>query len=123
MTLLEKFREYVANMVLKETKDDVSDYVYRMMHSTDGEYSYHPNPGFDDFIKEICEPGDLLSAPDGCVGIRSDDDFWTEAVFPYKFKDLSIQDMVAVLWPNIEDPVFHDDVYTKDKYVWETETP
>ena len=112
MTLIEEFCEYVSAMVLVETKNDDSDFVYTMMQSVDKQYSYHPNTGFDDFTKEICEPGDLVDVPEGCVGIRSDDNFWVEAVLPYKFKDLSIQDMVAVLWSDIKDPICHDDVYT-----------
>ena len=42
MTLIEEFCEYVSAMVLVETKNDDSDFVYTMMQSVDKQYSYHP---------------------------------------------------------------------------------
>lgn len=52
-----------------------------------------------DFNREFCTPGIAPRFPDGALGIRTDDDFWEVALLPWRFSALSIQDLVAVLWP------------------------
>lgn len=70
-------------------------------------------PPLQDFNKEIYEPGFSEKFPDGCVGIRCDDDFWAVAVLPLEFRGLSVQEIVSVLWPDIEDPEFNPDAPTR----------
>lgn len=55
---------------------------------------------FTDFNKEIYHPGTNKNYPDGVVGIRVDDNFWAVGAIPYEFKDISIQEIVATLWPH-----------------------
>lgn len=62
-----------------------------------------------DFNREIAEPGKMADFPDGAVGIRVDDDFWLVASLPYEFRGLTIQQIVAVLWPDIPEPEFNED--------------
>lgn len=73
-----------------------------------GDWSVHIKPGFDDFNKETVQPGGS-ELPDGACGVRSDDDFWTEAVLPFRFSALTIREIVAVLWPDVTDPKFGPD--------------
>lgn len=74
-----------------------------------GVWGFHEKPAFDDFNKEIVDPGNALM-PEGACGVRSDDNFWTEAILPYRFAGLSIQEIVAVLWPQFREPKFGPDV-------------
>ena len=131
MASVEDFRAFVATMALVEKTEPLykpgepipewsenaerTSRTYRL----DG-WWYAPDPGFDDFNKEIVPPGVLDALPEGGVGIRTDDDFWTEAVFPHEFRDISIQDMVAILWPEIQDPVFHEDVIAEKRKPYES---
>lgn len=56
-------------------------------------------PGLD-FNREIVEPGTDPKVPEGGIGIRVDDDFWAVAFLPHaEYKDRSLQDIVAELWP------------------------
>jgi hypothetical protein len=54
-----------------------------------------------DFNREIVEPGIRSALPDGAVGLRVDDDFWTVACLPYAAKAFSAEEIVAHLWPSL----------------------
>jgi hypothetical protein len=110
--LLEEFSAFVAGMERHEERYPIrgqEDLVSVNFEIPGSPWWYHGHPGFNDFNKEICPPGVLHSLPDGAVGIRSDGDFWTEAIFPWRFRELLIQEMVAVLWPQIGDASFKQD--------------
>ncbi|WP_315921988.1 hypothetical protein [Mesorhizobium sp. SP-1A] len=64
---------------------------------------------FTDFNRQIVEPGTNPDFPSGALGIYSDDDFYAVASLPYRFKDLSCAEIVATLWPEIENPVILPD--------------
>lgn len=64
-----------------------------------GAFWYEKQPPFDDFSKEIVEPGTNETFPNGAVGIRVDDDFWAVAALPYEYKDTPIEEIVAEYWP------------------------
>lgn len=66
-------------------------------------------PPCHDFNREIVEPGINETYPMGVLGIRVDDDFWQVAALPLKFSELSIEDLVEVLWPDIDDATFNED--------------
>jgi hypothetical protein len=70
-------------------------------------------PDFNDFTKEIVQPGVSKRFPLGACGVRTDDNFWIETALPPHFAALSVQEIVAVLWPDIEDPTFNPDVRVK----------
>lgn len=80
---------------------------------------------FHDFNKDVVKPGDTeypdengdIAWPDGATTIRMDDDFWLCAVLPYEYKDLTIQEIVAILWPTVENPRFNPD--TQDTEAWD----
>lgn len=106
MTLKEEFAEYI-----KTFTREVKVYGAGTEHERESVSYWSPDRlgwyhtgsmSFDDFNKEIYPPGYDEDFPTGCVGIRVDDDFWVEAVLPYKFKDLTIQDLCDVLWNNDE---------------------
>lgn len=80
-----------------------------------GKYFYVVNPKFNDFNREIVKPNTNVHFPDGAVGIRVDDDFWIVAILPYKYAELSIQELVAIIWPAVTDPYFNPD---SDKEAW-----
>lgn len=62
---------------------------------------------YTDYCREIVEPGNInKSYPNGAVGIRVDDDFWAIAAIPYKFKELTCEEICIVLFPNTKNPVY-----------------
>ena len=85
--------------------------------------------GWRDFNKEINHPGDNPKFIEGCVGIRTDDDFWVVAVVPYEYKIMDVQDIVFTLWPELkglppEDLRFEPDViYAPEPPISVCETP
>lgn len=53
------------------------------------------------FNKHIVPKGYNRDFPDGALGIFVDEDFWAVAALPARFQDLSIERLVALLWPDI----------------------
>ena len=133
--MLEKFKNYISTFV--EIKPDDSDPDFIVIFDpnstfivegisyedseTDCSYSYSKDVYFTDFNKEILEPvidKELLSSSSipeslekGMLVIRYDDNFFVGAKLPYEYKDLSVQDIVKVLWPNhYNDATFLPDV-------------
>lgn len=78
-----------------------------------------------DFNKDVVKPGDIdypdengnAAWPDGATTIRIDSDFFLCAVLPYEYRDLTIQELVAILWPTVENPRFNPD--TQDVEAWD----
>ena len=64
---------------------------------------------FTDFNRQIVEPGEDENFPDGALGIYVDDDYYAVAALPYKYKALSCAEIVASLWPEIENPTILPD--------------
>ena len=58
-----------------------------------------PWPGLD-FNRELVPPGKNEKFPDGAVGVRIDDDFWSVAALPWDWRKHTIQEIVAALWPS-----------------------
>lgn len=110
-------RRFIAGMVREDTQHGSGDTTWTVteFRVPDGPWWYHGTPGFNDFNRELCPPGVMDTLPDGGVGIRSDDDFWTEAILPWRFRGLPVQVIVGVLWPGIEDPVFKPDTVTESR--------
>lgn len=110
----EDLRLFIAGMIREDQQHGSGDCVWTTtsFHMAGQPWWYHGTPGFNDFNRELCSPGVLDDLPDGGVGIRSDDDFWTEAILPWRFRDLPIETIVAVLWPDIANPVFKPDSHT-----------
>lgn len=55
-----------------------------------------------DFNREIVAPGLIDVFPEGAIGVRVDDDFWSVAALPFeKYRNVPIQDIVAEFWPDI----------------------
>ncbi len=62
------------------------------------------------FNREILEPGVNKAFPNGAVGIRVDDDFWSVAALPLgQFRGIPIEQIVALLWPDLTNPTFGPD--------------
>lgn len=62
-----------------------------------------------DFCKEVVEPGSQPGLPAGAVGIRTDGDFAAFAALPYRFKYVPTAEIVAICWPNVEQPTICPD--------------
>lgn len=78
-------------------------------------------PGID-FNREIVEPGMNETFPDGCVGIRVDDDFWAVAALPLSYRDTPLPDLVRALWPHYADQAdFTPDHGTMERQVFRAE--
>jgi hypothetical protein len=67
------------------------------------EYSWTENIPTLDFNREMFAPGQNEKFPEGVVGIRTDDDFWSVAALPWKFQDLPLDVIVSTLWPRAAD--------------------
>ncbi len=129
--LLQEFRQFISEMKLfsftyvapaiksdevEEPNDFVMTphslepsskfYIRRIVNTA---WWYNPRTIFNDFNKEVIPSGKEIGLEDGVTIVRSDDDFWIEARFPYQFHLLTIQDIVAVVWPDVKDPSFGPD--------------
>ncbi len=130
--LLQEFRQFISemNLISRTYVDGVKvsetvepddhamrplstdpESIYYKRQSADGVWGYNLQPMSDDFNKQILLPGKEAKLKDGIVIVRSDDDFFKEGLFPYRFHELTIQDIVAVIWPDIKDPSFGPDVF------------
>ena len=56
---------------------------------------------FNDFTKEVIEPGNNPAFPDGAVGLRVDDDFWIAAALPYEYRTRPTEEIVREFWPEL----------------------
>lgn len=110
MTMTEKFKGFVAAMEI------VTDENGTCRRARTGHWWFAPEhlPG-NDFNREIVEPGVNETYPEGALGVRVDDDFWTVAVFPLEFRDLSIETLVPIVWPKITDAEFRPDSGTPEQ--------
>lgn len=54
-----------------------------------------------DFNRELVYPNTHPKHRDGCIFVRTDDDFFVVAALPWEFNEISIGDIVAVLWPHL----------------------
>lgn len=80
--------------------------------SLDEKFWYHKdNMPFIDFTKEIYKPGLHSKAPNGAVSIYVDGNFWSAAVLPYEFHEMTAKEIVEILWPEVEEPEFGEDTY------------
>lgn len=52
------------------------------------------------------------------VGIRTDEDFWSVAALPYRYRTIPLKDIVAKFWPYIKMPVL-----LEDSKCWRTSKP
>jgi len=69
------------------------------------------NPSFNDYNREIIEPGMIDVFPEGAIGIRVDDDFWAVAALPLSYIDTPLEDIVEALWPeHTMDATYNPDV-------------
>jgi hypothetical protein len=65
-----------------------------------------PKPNFN---REIVRPAENTAAPNGCVRIMCDGDFYEVANLPYKFSALSCAEIISALWPAIDNPTIYPD--------------
>ena len=92
----EEFREFVSGF--KEVK---SEYGSTWKRKWRGQKYWFTTPGDKIVNKEIVEPktnGDYLS---GAVGWRFDDDFFVFAIMPYRYRNISNETAMTVLFPNV----------------------
>ncbi|MCS4089062.1 hypothetical protein [Rhizobium sp. BK176] len=73
------------------------------------EHWYSSDLPSHDFNREILKPGENDKAPDGCVRIMSDTDFWEIANLPFHFEKLTCGEIVSVLWPDVPEPKIYPD--------------
>ncbi len=98
MDLLDDLRDYLKNVMKEGPVEGAPD----ALELRDGNYRVSRSglPGHD-FNREIVAPGKNENFPEGVLGIRVDDDFWAVAVLPLRFAELSIENLVEVIWPDI----------------------
>jgi hypothetical protein len=87
---------------------ELKDYALALPRRDNGNYAseegyfFVPDqlPGYD-FNREIVQPGTNEHFPHGALGVRVDENFWAVAAMPLRFAGLSIQVIVAILWPTL----------------------
>lgn len=67
---------------------------------------------FSDFNKEIIAPGLMDEFPNGAIGIRVDDNFYSIGALPYSYLSVPIQEIVKEFWPSKFDQADFGDDYT-----------
>lgn len=115
LLLYEEFKEFITKFQYTEeevTSEDNSGFNYVDVTMRYENWWYILHYPFNDFTKEIVE-FEIDDYPEGAIDIRGDDNFWIFAVFPLKFKTLTVQEIVSVVWPshNSESAVFLEDYY------------
>lgn len=87
----DEFRDFVASM--REKKNKVGSTFRR------GPF-FFTEPGDLIINREIVEPGTNGSFLNGATGFRFDEDFFTFAIFPYRFRRVPVETVMAVLFPH-----------------------
>lgn len=126
MTLKEFIRKFEYIVEYNPLGKDFPDQTYKDEIFKYGDWWFTPEGHLPshDFNKDVVKPGDTeyldeegnIAWPDGATTIRMDSDFWLCAVLPYEYRDLTIQELVAILWPTVENPRFNPD--TQDTEAW-----
>lgn len=102
---MNSFKEYIDTFVKHEEAIEINGKVLpqtsiTMRDPLHEEFWFDPTHPWNDYCFDVEKPGINDVYPNGCIGIRVDDDFWVVAVFPLGFLGMSIQEMVQVLWPD-----------------------
>lgn len=126
MTLKEFIRnfEYIVERKSLGEEFPGATYIDETFKYNDWWFTPEAKLDFDDFTKDVVKPNDTeypnakgeVAWPEGATTVRMDDDFFLCAVLPYEYKDLTIQEIVAILWPTVENPRFNPD--TQDVEAW-----
>ena len=92
---IERLKEWFATLMYSDLADDYAN----------GKSPYYVGCALPtlDFNKEICPPGTIERFPEGVVGLRTDDNFFTVGAIPYEFRDLSIKDIAETLYAELYD--------------------
>jgi len=96
--LMPNLKEFIQDFQLEETQE--------VFISPCEHFSYRSIPLTDDLNKEI--------GHDKFFGIRSDDDFFIEAVLPKEYENLTLEELSKTLWPDREFEFRPDTVYQGD---------
>jgi hypothetical protein len=82
-----------------------------MPEGRDAVHWYHRSDDLPahNFNREIVSPGEDDKAPDGCLRVMSDSNFYEIANLPFRFTALSCAEIVSALWPDIEQPAIYPD--------------
>lgn len=100
---LEDLRHFLS--LFTPAKDKDSDSVY----FENGKHYYDSALHFRDLNREIVEAGTSDSLPEGGLGIRGDNDFWTLAHLPLRFRNLSCEEIAGAIWPDERNLTFLPD--------------
>lgn len=120
----------------KELIQDFKDFITTLLHTEKGDYDnshagsekgYFYADDYEecstygiDFNRDLLPPNTSSERPEGGVAIRVDDDFFVVAFLPWKYHELSILELVKVLWPKLYDKAhFYPD--SQDSY-WSHES-
>lgn len=97
--LLEEFKNYIATFFTESEPEDFENEAgIRKVDVPSEKFYYYNEPPTHDFNRELAPPGVDKLFPEGAFAIRCDDNFWVVAVLPWKFVDLTCQEICEVLW-------------------------
>lgn len=115
---LEMFKRYYAEMDIVKAKGDDS----YLLDRRKGKFWSGP-PGDHIVNREITPPKTHGAYLSGAVRLMFDEDFFAFAVFPYAFREIPLADMLAVMFPDVDDWQFLPDsgtpeyeAYAKNSY-------
>lgn len=106
---LEMFKRYYAEMDLVEAKGKDS----YLLDRRKGKFWSGP-PGDHIVNREITPPKTHGAYLNGAVRLMFDEDFFAFAVFPYAFREIPLADMLAVMFPDVNDWQFLPDSGTPE---------
>lgn len=120
MTPAEELEEFLACLTVDPRPDDESEIERQInaIHKSNGEWSVWVNPPWNDFTRELIDPGYTSiteegeidrTYSDGALVVRGDTNFWMTAVLPRRFEAVPFADLVKAIWPHVEEPTIYPD--------------
>jgi hypothetical protein len=98
---VEDLRAWFDTLTVETKTHGDDEYAYTTTSKVGGGF-WVSEYGDTDFNREIVEPGTNPTFIRGCVGIRFDDDFWTCAAIPYRFRNIPGEDIISVIYPGLK---------------------
>lgn len=97
---IEEFKAWYATMKPTVPKDDSSH--HPEVCKTLGPY-FVGDYFCADFNRDVIRPGQHPKAPRGVLQIRFDGDFWIAARLPYRFREVPLDQIINVIYPDEKD--------------------
>lgn len=119
MTTIHDLETFIGTLKPEPRSDDESEIEKAIdaNYISDDPWTIWKNPPWNDFTREVIEPGYTVTPEagpqityhDGAIVIRGDVNFWVTAVLPRHFEVIPFPDVVKLIWPDIDTPTIYPD--------------